>query len=314
MGFFSYFMRPRRAVVSPPQPAVAEVERDFPYQMGSVRIKLPPGHRLPDYQRGNPRYDRFLPVLASVMPHNSLVIDVGANVGDTYASMVVENPGLAFVCVEPDESFFSLMEENVHSVLGQLPVHVPPPMLLNKFVGEGEVKGTLVKRDGSATLVETDVGAIQRYITLDEILAMKAGQGHFSHILIKSDVDGFDHQVIHSFNRHLDQPVLWFFEAQTNERNQREAFAKAIDRLSEKLGCEFAVFDNFGALMCRDVSAKVVKSLLDYVDRQNIGADTRTIWYLDVLAYSVECVALANDALERYQAGIVSKPYAAAPV
>lgn len=296
-----------------PEATVVEPEQDFLYQIGSVIIKLPPGHRLPVYQRENPRYDRFLPVLASVMPQNSLVIDVGANVGDTYASMVVENPGLTFVCVEPDESFFSLMEENVGSVLGQLPVRVPPPVLLKKFVGEGVVKGALVKRDGSATLVEADVSTMQHYITLDEILALKTGQSRFSSILIKSDVDGFDHQVIQSFNNHLDQPVLWFFEAQTSERNQREAFGNAIDRLSEELGCEFAVFDNFGALMCRDVSAKVVKSLLEYVDRQNIEADTRTIWYLDVMAYSAECLALANDALEKYQAGIPPRPYAPAP-
>ena len=60
------------------------------YDIKGYKIKLDYTHLLPDYKNDNPYYDSFLPHLVKYLPAKSLVIDVGANVGDRVGFVVGE--------------------------------------------------------------------------------------------------------------------------------------------------------------------------------------------------------------------------------
>src|ERR1700728_3258116 len=82
------------------------------YRYRNVSIQLPADHLLPFYQSMHGTYDKFLPHLVRYLQPYATVIDVGANCGDTLASMYDANDRLNFICVEPDEVFFRYLSEN----------------------------------------------------------------------------------------------------------------------------------------------------------------------------------------------------------
>ena len=47
-------------------------------------------------------------------------MDVGANVGDTLASMVAQNSLGSYICIEPDSSFFLFLEKNIERMKGKI--------------------------------------------------------------------------------------------------------------------------------------------------------------------------------------------------
>jgi FkbM family methyltransferase len=263
-----------------------EIEQEF-FEVSGLSLKLTPGHKLSSYQASHKLYDRFLPFLACRLPKNSAVIDVGANVGDTYAAMISMNRSLRFVCVEPDPDFYAVMSKNVETINNSSIRPYSPPLLVNRFVGVGDVYGRLRKTNGSAR-VDLSQGEGQssgRYLSISEIVGLYPDVFFAAPVtLIKSDVDGFDYAVIDSCRDHcLPQSAIWFFEAQTDDGEQLSAYMSSIKWLESECGYRFAVFDNFGGLLCHDTNATTVIDFLRYVHVQNTGSSTRT--YIDVMAY-----------------------------
>lgn len=97
------------------------VYRRFLYKIGNTEIELPREHRLEEYQRVHPNYDRFLPHLARHLNKHSVVLDIGANCGDTLAAMVWANSDLAYVCIEPDPAFYSYLLKNIERLREHYP-------------------------------------------------------------------------------------------------------------------------------------------------------------------------------------------------
>jgi Methyltransferase FkbM domain len=99
--------------------------------------------------------------------------------------------------------------------------------------------------------------------------------------LIKSDVDGFDYDVIASAAMTIatSSPIL-FFEYNCIKPEQIKPYSETVLELEAK-GYRFAAFDNFGLPMLQNVEANVIIQLTDYVQHQNEGRSRRTIYYLD---------------------------------
>ncbi len=76
----------------------------------------------------------FLPHLVKYLPKDSVVIDVGANVGDTLAGMASCNRRLNYVCIEASKEFFSDLEKNTELMRNQCK-HLSVS-LCNTFVGK----------------------------------------------------------------------------------------------------------------------------------------------------------------------------------
>jgi FkbM family methyltransferase len=276
---------------------------DTEYSYGEFSITLPPGHRLEAYQRLHPRYDRFLPHLVRYLVPHSTVLDVGANCGDSLASMIATNAGLHYVCFEADPGFFRYLSANARKIKAKIPqVSI---FLHETFVGRSVAAAGLSGSAGTKhALVVEALGAPLLPTALD---AMRGLEAMDRVMLLKSDVDGFDYDVIDSAENLIEsQSPLLFFECDFRDSGRRAEYVGMIERLASRGYRHWTVFDNFGEVMLQAVGKPTVVQLLDYLERQNAGVATRTIHYVDLLAARAPHEALAVRAVADYVGGVAA--------
>ena len=269
------------------------------YRYGEFSILLPFNHRLPEYQRVHPKYDRFLPHLGQHLPPGSTVIDIGANVGDTLAGMVEKNPALSFVCIEPDGEFFDYLVGNIERIKTVRPQL--DALSVQSLVGRAVSGASLVGVGGTKhAVIDDKVGSIKSR-TLDEILADPPGVSNIR--LLKSDVDGFDYDVLDASSSVIDQhgPMI-FFECDCESDRQKVGYRKTLSSLESRGYADWTVFDNFGATMLRTSDLGLVYQLMEYVWAQRDRKTAPRIYYLDILAARARDKDLIGTALSSYAA------------
>ncbi|MDX8391765.1 MAG: FkbM family methyltransferase [Mariprofundaceae bacterium] len=253
---------------------------------------------LPIYQKQHPLYDRFLPHLAGYLKNDDVVVDVGANCGDTLASMIDTNANIHFICIEPDPEFYRYLKMNAQQISKLSPtasIEFIQSLISSTedSVGLSGSKGTR-SRDNSAT-----PDAMHQTRSLSSILSETDQRGRVR--LIKSDVDGYDYDVLSSAGEWLKlEQLMLFFECMCDEMFQREGFIEFIRTLPTLGFSDFWLFDNFGNFMLHTSDLHDIEQLIDYVWRQNIDLGTRSIYYLDILATKPDDINLATDIINDY--------------
>jgi FkbM family methyltransferase len=265
---------------------VSQTSKDRKYRIGKNVITIPGDHNLPAYQVAHRLYDRFLPVLCSQLPRVGLIVDVGANIGDTIAA-IMETCTNRIVAIEGYLPYFETLRRNL-TILdpdGRVtPIHA--------LVGSGGQTGSLTANKGTATLNNSGSGRMR---SLDDILASWLDQV----VMLKVDTDGFDAEVISSGMSMIEasQPIL-FWEGGTSD-------AIAFESIYEKLAAaeydRFWIFDNFGNLMLSECGTKELKDFDRYVASQYRHGCTRTIFYVDVLASTAKTIVVARNAISKYR-------------
>jgi FkbM family methyltransferase len=271
-------------------------------RMGATELILSPGHTLALNQRHHPLYDRFLPHLASMLEPGSMVIDVGANCGDTLGAMHGANPSLGFIAVEPHEAYFALLEQNVAAIAAKRPLNV---RCVKALVSCGATEMTLVKSGGTAhAVISSEAADGMRTQTLDAIVA---ALGVDKVRVLKSDVDGFDYDVLKSARHVLAQmQPLVFFEAQVDHAFQRDGFAESLSMLAELGYDQWVLFDNFGSVALRTDSRDAVLQLIDYTWKKRTATPWRTIYYFDVLVGAKPDHAFIDNVIDAYERATVA--------
>lgn len=265
--------------------------RERVYEIEGCPVLLPRDHRLDLFQKRLETYDRFLPLLAHHIDKQSVVIDVGANVGDSAIPFLKK--GITTICLEPSTYFFSYLERNVKQNNFQ-----DKAILIRKFVSNNPVKTNLFIKNGTATSIATvkesnSIEDVESFVTLDEILESN-GEKNIS--LVKIDTDGFDHDVIMSglIGLRKRKPIL-FFENLVNAENQG-GYLSAYKEL-ESIGYSgIAVFDNFGNMILGKASWDDVGSLNRYCLRRN-GVPFQ---YTDILCYTPESKVVVSGVIEQF--------------
>lgn len=250
------------------------------YQINNYSIQIDFNHRLPDYQNTHLFYDKFLPHLVKYLPDNTLVIDVGANVGDTLVGMLGNKDTLEYLCIEASDDFFFDLKKNVDSLISQnrkLRISI-----LNDFVGRDI---TDVGLDGKGGTKHAVVGGGNiKSKTMTSILSdLAVDSSRLS--LLKTDVDGFDWDVIRSSFEVLKHNPYVFFECEYDNLEQLKSYKELFSEMVSIGYSKFSFFDNFGQFILSTDNLTEVDELLDYVKRQNFHNSTRTYHYYDVLAY-----------------------------
>lgn len=271
-----------------------KVDIEHKYQRFS--ISLPPGHMLPIYQRDHIKYDRFLPHLCKYIGSNKIVLDVGANVGDTLAAMIEKNSTLEYVCIEPDNEFFSYLEKNIRKIEQSIsPSSIKSvKSLIGKYIESATLEGSSGTRHAVTSMQSTS----QKSIQLDDLISDLA----LSNVsLLKSDVDGYDWDVINSAESLLrEQHPLIYFECQYDSELQKENYIKTIIFLDSIGYCDWTIFDNFGSVIIRTRDIECIFQMMNYVWAQNCKQATRTIFYFDILAATNAEVLIVDKALSDY--------------
>ena len=266
------------------------------YKVSDFELLLSDGHPLPEYQRVHPNYDQFLPVLVKLLPETTVVIDVGANIGDTVAAMLGMNVSLEYVCIEADKEFFDILVKNVKSIKDVSPnaiIHT-----VNEFIGYSIDNVSLEGVAGTKNAILG--GGNIRSKSLDSIVSELGLGTDVSHL--KTDTDGFDYDVIRSGKRLLSSKPLVYFECQFDEVNQIEEYIKLINELIAYGYDSFAFFDNFGQYIGVFDNERNMVELMSYIHRQNNSCATRTMYYYDILAFDSVWESLVKNAISDYLA------------
>jgi FkbM family methyltransferase len=248
------------------------------------------------YQRSSPKYDRFLPHLVKFLKSGETVIDVGANVGDSLAAMAENNSAVNYICIEPDDTFFHFLTRNISrikSAISDLKVYP-----VKSLVGKNVLNAVLEGKDGTKHAVINKNGTIQSR-TLSEILVDLPSISNIR--ILKSDVDGFDYDVLDSsLDVMRDHRPMIFFECQYDCDYQKIGYEKMLSILEEEGYCDWIVFDNYGECVARTSDIKIVVQLIEYVWAQNIGNAYRTIYYYDILSVQNKDKGLIDRVLASY--------------
>ena len=273
-----------------------ESDNDTEYEFTNFSILLPADHLLPTYQKEHKLYDKFLPHISQYLETNSTVVDVGANCGDTVAAMYDMNKNLTYICIEPDEAFFDYLQKNILRIK-EIDKNAKI-QTIKSFVGKNI---NAISLEGSGGTKKAIVGENENPIStklLDDILL-------FNKILnirlLKSDVDGFDYDVIDSAESNIKSylPII-FFECQLDHISQKKGYEKTIANLCSQGYTDWIIFDNFGEIVLRTGDIQQIFQLFEYVWRQNIKHSSRTIFYYDVLTFTKKDNILINKVINDY--------------
>jgi FkbM family methyltransferase len=272
------------------------------YVIGQYSLDIPPHIDLPRHQKLHKLYDRFLPVLAKHISGSKLIIDVGANIGDTPIAILqkCQNPML---CIEPSDVFYSYLKKNLEALSPQDASRVKT---IKKMVGTGSIAGTLDHsnaRKGTASVrIETDSNLVT-HAPLDTLV-----DNHGEVILLKVDTDGFDFDVIQSAERILSQsePIL-FWENEIAEDFQFEGFSQLYKMLEKNGYSHIFIFDNYGNLITEESNFSTLKNINSYLYSMEKNGQSRTFYYTDVLASTDKNFDKVKMAIEEYKNEWINK-------
>ncbi len=270
-----------------------QVEHHF----NEFSILLPPDHLLPAYQQKYPKYDRFLPLLASYVQASEAIVDIGANVGDTLAGMAEKNDNPTYICIEADPVYFEYLKQNIcriKEVKKDLRV-----FSINKLVGKSVSGGSLEGEGGTRHVVLGKGGMMQS----EQLDALVCGFPNIDCIrIIKSDIDGFDYDALNSSMRLIRQhkPMI-YFECYYVDEDQKNGFDDLISSLGSEGYSDWVLFDNYGGMILRTDNTQIVHQMMNYLWSQQTGNNSRTLYYLDILAAHASDKQLIDDALASYK-------------
>jgi len=266
------------------------------YRLDNFKMILPAEHMLPFYRSKYSRYDKFLPFLAKYFEDGDLIIDVGANIGDTFIQMFLVNNKLNFICIEPDPRFFKYLSINIKRLerISNM-ISVQP---IQKLVGTQTDNAHLIGKGGTKHAILSNVpSSLGSYCLLDSLLS-DTNKKRVK--LLKIDTDGYDWDVLNSSKEIILQShPLIYFEIFAENVSVYKNYCDSIAFLSLQGYKDYFVFDNFGGFIAK-LNWEGLDSLMKYVLKQNEGIATRTIHYFDVLTCLKVDSTLTEEILDKY--------------
>jgi FkbM family methyltransferase len=267
----------------------------FRYDVRGFKLHLPTTHTLPHYQAAHRLYDRFLGVLGDHLPDDSLVIDIGANIGSSAAALCGTGRKQV-ICIEGSSNFFQMLAVNAKLIEAR----GHRITCVRAIVGPEQETGFVAETDSTGKTVLSKSGTPMQ--SLDEISRKSCPNGSFP-ILIKIDTDGYDAAVIASGKRTiLEYGPLLFWENEILTENDLRQYFDAYDFLAESAYTNFTVFDNFGNIMFSSGDFYALRDVARYIAVMNDKLSTRTVYYVDILASCEQHRELHLEAVKSYRA------------
>lgn len=236
-----------------------------------AKLELPVGHLLPVYMAQNRFHETRLFDLAKAINRREpkkpfLMVDVGANVGDTAILTALQVRG-RYLCVEGSERYFTVLKRNVvrHGLGEQFILHCC-------FCGErADCSQSLSVKESFGTAIVKHTGScsegdVKNVCCLDDLLCE---DGLLEHVnLLKVDTDGFDYRVLRGAKECLKRfnPAI-FFELSPPDLLVQGEEPIAIFPFLQELGYTFyVIYTNFGELITYGLleSHEEIRKLIKY--------------------------------------------------
>lgn len=264
------------------------------YLFGKYVLDVPDDHSIYDIHRKDVLYDRLYGTVVERICEASpsgVVIDIGANIGDT-AALIATYARNPIVSIEGSDKYIEYLRRNAPIIGQQVSV-------LERFVIPACLKGhqlRYVLRDGSGFLASVDSELVSivprdKFIDVPSMISACRSKGE-GVALVKSDTDGCDGFIVAELMDELAVPL--FFECDLNETNAGHSSPwPDVFRRLEESRYGIIVFDNAGIPMCiaEDGVGELLRDLSGYIHMQRCAGLVK-IYYLDVWAFPPNTVDL----------------------
>lgn len=119
--------------------------------------------------------------------------------------------------------------------------------------------------------------------------------------LIKSDVDGFDFDILNSAKFAIGnwKPLL-YFEMDYSAEWQLDGYLRSVDSLEKDGYSYWYIFDNFGNFLCKESKSGNLVQIMQYIFDQKSGSFPKTLYYIDVLACTSEDEEICDSIIASY--------------
>lgn len=220
----------------------------YSMEIRGKRLVLPVSHKLPIFVIDFPLYDTLPTRIADYLrarDHTLLMVDVGANIGDTILACSKGARADRFLGVEANPEFVSYLKKNTSNLEGFL--------LVEAFCYSGEEKQTYVRIEsagGTARVLEDKNGFAITKKTLDEILAEYPQFESFN--FLKLDTDGSDFDILKGAQKSIgvSLPVILMECDVFGNVNYVDDVLSAIVSLAKAGYSTVIAYDNFGNYFC----------------------------------------------------------------
>lgn len=264
--------------------------------INEIIIEIPKKHNLINYKKKHKLYDFYFPFLINCLPKNSSIIDIGANVGDTLASVIKKNTDKKYYCFEADNFFFKYLQKNVSHIKKILYKKNINVNIYNFFIGNS--RKAKCYRDGETTSSFIDSKNGTCSISLDHLTKIESIKNIS---LIKTDTDGYDYDVINSSIRtiKINKPII-FFEYQPLNYLGSKKYFDTLNLLKNFQYKNYIIFDNYGGLVSANATLNQLKDLTEYMFFQNFNKSTRTIYYFDIILFRESHKSAVKNSIKKY--------------
>lgn len=257
-------------------------------RIGGFELLVNSESEIPRLYEENPTYSTQVGRLAKAVSEkypDAILLDIGANVGDTVAT-VRRHSDIPVICVEGEPRAFELLVHNITQFAGVV-AH-------NVYLGERSerVPVRIEKQSWNATLVPDILKGSQEVelISLDDFLDGIANNGSVR--ILKVDTEGFDARIMRGGHIYIQacHPVILF---EYDCRSQRALGENGLDALAllARWGYEHAMFyDWLGRLMVSVGlrETEMLEQLHEYADGREV-----CIHYYDVCLFHQDDADLA---------------------
>lgn len=223
-------------------------DKDIQYQIEKYTLLLPSSHKLPEYQSLFKNYDKKLKFIIQIIENQNekdVIIDIGANVGDT-AATIRSFSNSEIYCVEGDKFYLEYLKKNIQVI--------PNVKIVDSYiVGRKQFENyQIIRSNGTAKLQCLNEEKNSDVIKLVTIQDMIHNYGINPKLieLIKIDTDGFDFDILLANKEYIAafKPSIYFeYDISFNKSDELDS----IDTIMflESFGYSFIVYDNFGNLL-----------------------------------------------------------------
>jgi FkbM family methyltransferase len=262
------------------------------------KLRMPPEHPLALILTQTPQYNRPLALTVTAIAESTanrplVVVDIGANIGETVAIIEQRNPGVSrYLCLDADDEIAALCQFNHEGN--------PAVQTQHSFIGENEGALVRVEDDGRANpstkLVSGSGSGVpdgHRLRRLDNVAGPFA-ETYGSLNLIKVDTEGYDFSVLRSGTQLIQRykPAVYFEWYPALLEGLNENPSDGFDFLAGFGYEHFVFFSSVG-----DYYAKVSKpDRLLLWSLAKAASQNPAMLYFDVLASTSE--ALCNRLVE----------------
>jgi len=254
-------------------------------QVDNKPFKCPLNHPFFTW-RLNPVFGRNLVRLAALVDPDSVIIDVGASIGDTYALLRSNSVSNPLLLIEGGAKALSYLSFNTR--------HDTRVTIYPSLVGP-DCSFTYSESSSSGiTSVNLSIDSSNQLVSLDDALTQLDLSCNRIELL-KVDTDGFDTQVLRSAEKLLsNQKPIVFIEAQLYHWRNNDSIATSLQYLSNLGYLSALCWDNGGRFLC---PIGTTDGLLPYLLAYFHGAPGNR--FLDIAFFHIESRA--------YSAALISE-------